>query len=92
MTYHPSGPESPPRGVRVDWTVPIWGVLGLALQAVGIVWFAATLSAKVHEATERLDKLETRVTATESYGVLLGRLDERTGWIYDHIKTAEAGK
>lgn len=84
MTDRPS-----PR-IRVDWTVPIWGVIGLAVQAVGLVWFLATLNGKVATNADRIDKLEGRVAGVErssnSIGVTLGILDERTRNIDDRLK------
>lgn len=78
--------QTPSPRFRVDWTIPVWGVLGLLVQAIGIVWFAATLNAKVADSRDRIDKLEVRVAAVESMGPTLARLDERTKWIYDNVR------
>lgn len=70
------------RRLRVDWTLPAWGILGLLMQVGAFVWFAATLTAHVDENREHTNKLETRVTAVETtVGQLVPQvavLNERT--------------
>jgi hypothetical protein len=68
--------------LRVDWTVPIWGVLGLLIQAIAVVWLIAGMNAKISETAVRVDKLETHVSVIDnqssSAAAALARIDERT--------------
>lgn len=68
--------------INVDWTVPIWGIVGLLVQAVAVVWLIASMNAQVQNNTLRLDKMETRVAASDlavsGMAASLARIDERT--------------
>lgn len=75
--------------VRVDWTVPIWGVLGMLVQGLAIVWWTASLSATVSETSKRVDKLEVRASAFDEQAAVIARLDERTKAIYDSMQRAD---
>lgn len=72
---------SEPR-LRVDWTIPVWGVVGLAVQAAAIVWWGATVQAQV-------DGLEGRVAKIEGSAELVARLDERTAAMSEALKRIE---
>jgi hypothetical protein len=78
--------DQPSRAVRIDWTIPIWGVIGLLLQGVAVVWFLANLSGDVARSAARLDKAETRISALETQSTTIARLDERTTWIYEEMR------
>lgn len=84
MSELPDGAENMPK-LRLDWTVPIWGVFGLTLQGVAFTWFLATLNSATIDNTVRIDKLEQRVVAVEKTSATVERLDERTKWIYDNV-------
>lgn len=83
-----SGPVS--KQIRVDWTVPIWGVVGLLVQGLVIVWWSATQTAAVADTAKRVDKLEHRADAFEAQAVIIARLDERTQAIYDSLQRSAA--
>lgn len=57
-------------GVTFDWTVPVWGVVVLAIQGLAIIWWGATL-------TSRVQTLEASAAANLGTPATLARLDER---------------
>lgn len=67
---------------KMDWTVPVWGVMGLFVQGIAIVWLIASMNAQVQNDTARLDKVEVRMAATDTVvtgmSASLARIDERT--------------
>ena len=72
--------------IRADWTVPVWGVVGMLIQGLAIVWWSATITGDVRRNTGRLGELEGRMTAVELTASTIARLDERSKWIYDEMQ------
>jgi hypothetical protein len=73
--------RTPPEPWHLDRKVPVAIILTVALQTVGIVWWAASLSSRVEQHAAQIDALRSAETARAiedrriSEG--LARLDER---------------
>jgi len=82
--------------LRVDWTVPVWGVVGLLIQGIALVWFVASLNAKVEQTTTRVDKIEAHMVTVDasnnSSDATLARIDERTRTMSDDIGELRHGR
>ena len=57
--------------MRVDWTIPVWSVVGLIGQALVIAWWGATIQARV-------SSLESWTSANGAMPAIVARLDERS--------------
>jgi hypothetical protein len=68
--------------LRVDWTIPFWGVLGLAGQALVIAWWGATIQ-------ERVDALERWTNANSLMPATVARLDERSAAQSETLRRVE---
>lgn len=70
------------RTIVVDWTVPVWGVLGLIVQAAAIVWWGAGID-------QRVRALEATGSASRGQSEAIARMDERTRDIVDRMDRIE---
>lgn len=73
--------DTPPR-IRIDWTVPVWSVVGLLGQALAIAWWGATLQARVAA-------LEQAAALNAAMPVTVARLDERSAAQSESLKRVE---
>lgn len=69
--------------VRVDWTIPIWSVIGLIGQALVIAWWGATIQARVAA-------LEVANQGSQATPATVARLDERSKAQSDALTRIEA--
>ncbi len=79
---------------RVDRTVPLALIFALVVQAAGLVWYFSATLAELGDHERRIAHLEigAHEVAVE-VGALqnsIGRIDERTGMILDHIVRRQA--
>lgn len=67
---------------QIDWTIPVWGVLGLLGQAALVIWWGAGINARVAA-------LETASRANTDTPAIVARLDERTAAQSEALKRVE---
>jgi hypothetical protein len=67
---------------QIDWTIPVWGVIGLLGQAALVIWWGAGINARV-AALEMASRANTDTPA------IVARLDERTAAQSEALKRVE---
>lgn len=77
-----AGTGEPGPRIRVDWTIPVWSVVGLVAQALAIAWWGATLQARV-------TALEASAQANAALPATVARLDERSAAQSEALKRVE---
>ncbi len=79
-----SDPVQRPAGHwHLDRRVPVALIATLVLQTIGVVWWAATISARV-------DAIERRLFEMQGFSARLARLEERQLAVGDRLERIEA--
>lgn len=78
--------------MRVDWTLPIWGVILVLIQGLAIIWGASSLNSTVQNDNKRITALEAQVASYGRMETTIARLDERTQFMVEEMKSMKRNK
>ena len=76
--------------MKVDRTIPLTVVAGLAIQAAAIVWSMSSMSSNIQVNANEISRLQVRTTALESsvnqLNISLARIDENIKAIRNSVE------
>jgi Tfp pilus assembly protein PilO len=72
---------------HLNKSVPITLIIGLAIQAAGVIWMFSSMRSDIDNNQERLTKVETHIrqieTVAQAQAVQLGRIETRLDALMD---------